>query len=147
MHFSRGSRRRSCSQAAWFALDSWAVLHRLEGAEPAASRVEEAFDVDRPVMRWINLGEVVCVVRRDQDVAEAHEVVRDLRPQPRLDLPSEQRIVSAATLEADHRMAYADAFAAATAIAHHATLLTGDAELLVDDAPWDWEDLRTPPAR
>jgi hypothetical protein len=40
-------------------------------------------------------------------------------------------------------MAYADAFAAATAIAHRATLLTGVPELLIDDAVWGWEDLRT----
>jgi hypothetical protein len=45
-------------------------------------------------------------------------------------------------LKADHPMAYADTFAAATAVAHDATLVTGDPELLIDDAPWRWEDLR-----
>ena len=39
-------------------------------------------------------------------------------------------------------MAYADAFAAATAIAHDATLWTGDPELLVADSAWLWRDLR-----
>ena len=39
-------------------------------------------------------------------------------------------------------MAYADAFAAATAIAHNASLWTGDPELLIVGAPWTWRDLR-----
>ena len=39
-------------------------------------------------------------------------------------------------------MAYADAFAAATAIAHGAIFLSGDPELLVPGAPWHFEDLR-----
>lgn len=39
-------------------------------------------------------------------------------------------------------MAYADAFAAATALAHDAALWTGDPELLLEDAPWSYEDLR-----
>jgi predicted nucleic acid-binding protein len=126
-----------------FALDSWAVLRLLEGDEPAASRVEQILETSRPVMSWINLGEVFYVVRRDQDDKEAHEVVRDVRSRLLLDLPSEQRVLAAAAIKADHRMAYADAFAAATAVAHRATLLTGDPELLVDDAKWRWEDLCT----
>ena len=126
-----------------FALDSWAVLRLLEGAEPGASRVEHILDAGRPVMSWINLGEVFYIVRRDQDDKEAHEVVRDVRSRLLLDLPSQQRVLEAAAIKADHRMAYADAFAAATAVAHRATLLTGDPELLIDDAMWGWEDLRT----
>jgi predicted nucleic acid-binding protein len=125
-----------------FVLDSWAILRLLEGAEPAATRVEHLLDVGRPVMSWINLGEVFYIVRRDQGDAEAHEVVRDVRSRLRLDLPSEQRVLAAGAIKADHRMAYADAFAAATAVAHRATLLTGDPELLVADASWGWEDLR-----
>lgn len=125
-----------------FALDSWAVLRLLEGTEPAAARVEQLLHDDRPVMSWMNLGEVYSIVRRDQGEGEAQEVVRDLRPRLDLDLPSEQRILSAASIKADHAMAYADAFAAATAAAHDATLLTGDPELLRDGVSWQWEDLR-----
>ena len=40
-------------------------------------------------------------------------------------------------------MIYTDAFAAATALAHEATLLTGDPELLLPFAPWAHEDLRS----
>ncbi len=125
-----------------FVLDSWAVLRLLEGAEPAAGRVQGILDEVRPVMSWINLGEAYYIVRRDQGGDEAHEVVRDLRLRLDLDLPSEHRILAAAAIKADRPMAYADAFAAATAAAHDATLVTGDPELLLDGAPWEWEDLR-----
>jgi hypothetical protein len=39
-------------------------------------------------------------------------------------------------------MALGDAFAAATAVAHDALLLTGDPALLRGDGPWRAEDLR-----
>ena len=125
-------------------LDSWAVLRLLEGTEPAASRVQAELDGDtKPVMSWINLGEVFYVDRRMHGHEAAESVVRDLRPQLDLDLPDATRVLEAATIKADHAMAYADAFAAATALAHRATLLTGDPELLLAGAPWDYEDLRS----
>lgn len=124
-------------------LDSWAVLRLLEGTEPAASRVQAELDSDvSPVMSWINLGEVFYVVRRLHGPEGAESVVRDLRPRLDLDLPDATRVLEAATIKSDHAMAYADAFAAATAIAHRAPLLTGDPELLVTSAPWAHEDLR-----
>jgi predicted nucleic acid-binding protein len=126
-----------------FALDSWAVLRLLEGDDPAAGRVQDVLDGERPVMSWINLGEVFYVVRREEGDAEAQEVVRDIRSSLILDLPPEARVLAAATLKAEHAMAYADAFAAATALAYDATLITGDPELLLDGSPWRWEDLRT----
>jgi predicted nucleic acid-binding protein len=124
------------------ALDSWAVLRLLEGSEPVASRVQDLLDEQQPVMSWINLGEVLYVVSRDQDPSEGEQVLRDLRPLLRLDLPTERRVLEAARLKAEYPMAYADAFAAATALAHDATLWTGDPELLLEDAPWSYEDLR-----
>lgn len=39
-------------------------------------------------------------------------------------------------------MSYADAFAAATALRLGGAVLTGDPELLRDDAPWQVVDLR-----
>ena len=58
------------------------------------------------------------------------------------EVPGESRIIAAARIKAEHPMAYADAFAAATAIAHEATLWTGDPELLVANSVWSWRDLR-----
>ena len=48
----------------------------------------------------------------------------------------------AARIKADHPMAFADAFGAALAVAERATLWTGDPELLVAGAIWQWRDLR-----
>lgn len=124
------------------ALDSWAVLRYLEDAEPAASRVDEILHRQRPVMSWINLGEVYDIIARDQTEADADETLRDLRPQLSLDRPSEDRVIQAARLKAQHPLAYADAFAAATAIAHDTILLTGDPELLLANVTWGTEDLR-----
>lgn len=124
-----------------YALDSWAVVGLLDD-DPSAGRVQAVLDDERPVMSWINLGEVFYVVRRDQTDAEAREVVRYLRPRLTLDLPSEDRVLAAAAIKAEHVMAYAGAFAAATAIATNTTLVTGDPDLLVPGSPWKWEDLR-----
>ena len=123
-------------------LDSWAVIRYLENAQPAATAVAELLGADRPVMSWINLGEVFSVIRRGFGEEAAHSTVRDLRVEIAPELPNESRVLEAARIKAEYPMAYADAFAAATAIAHDAMLWTGDPELLIEDAPWRWRDLR-----
>lgn len=125
-------------------LDSWAVLRYLENSEPAASVVADLFDTERPLMSWINLGEVHYVVRRSNGEHDAMETVRDLRDVLDVRLPDERLVLDAARLKADHPMAYADAFGAALSISEGATLWTGDPELLVEGAPWSWHDLRSP---
>lgn len=122
-------------------LDSWAILRWLEGEEPAASRVEAALP-SRPVMSWINLGEVYYIVARRAGTDRATLVVQNLRHQLSLDLPSEARVLEAARIKARYQMAYADSFAVATAMAHGATLLTGDPEILGGDPTWPVADLR-----
>lgn len=124
-----------------FSLDSWAVLRWLEGAEPAASRVDEVLTA-RPHMSWINVGEVFYISARASGRATAESIVDDLRRITDLDEPSPERVLQAAAIKADHPMAYADAFAIATAVAHRAVLLTGDPEILAIDAPWEIEDIR-----
>lgn len=123
-------------------LDSWAVLAWLEGVEPAASRVQDAL-ASHPVMSWINVGEVAYVLERRAGVDRSREVVRELRRLLNLDLPTEERVIEAARVKAGHRMAYADAFAVATALAHGADLLTGDPEILRGDKSWSVLDLRS----
>ena len=123
-------------------LDSWAVLAWLEGVEPAASRVQDAL-ANHPVMSWINVGEVAYVLERRAGVDRSREVVRELRRLLNLDLPTEERVIEAARVKAGHRMAYADAFAVATARAHGASLLTGDPEILRGDKSWSVVDLRS----
>ena len=124
-------------------LDSWAVLRYLEDAGPAAEAVNDLLGRETPMMSWINLGEVHYVVRRLQGEDAAAEAVRDLRDVIDARLPDERLVATAARIKADHPMAYADAFAAALAVAREATLWTGDPELLVDGSPWHWRDLRS----
>jgi predicted nucleic acid-binding protein len=124
-------------------LDSWAILRWLEGEEPAAGRVERSLET-RPVMSWINLGEVFYVVQRATGADRARAVVVDLRHRLSLDLPTEARVLEAAAIKARHALAYADAFAIATAVAHRASLLTGDPEILDEGDPtWQVVDLRS----
>ena len=124
------------------ALDSWAILRFLEGQEPAASEVAGLLSEQKPVVNWINLGEVFCIVRRRAGEKDALAAIRDVEDVVLADLPSADRIMEAARIKADHPMAYADAFAAATAVSHGATLWTGDSELLLPNANWAWRDLR-----
>jgi predicted nucleic acid-binding protein len=122
-------------------LDSWAVLAWLKGVEPAAGRVDDAL-ADRPSMSWINVGEVLYVLQRTAGQPEAHRVLRELRRHLVLQLPTEDTVVAAATIKASNRLAYADAFAIATAQANQAILYTGDPEIINGDPEWPVEDLR-----
>jgi predicted nucleic acid-binding protein len=123
-------------------LDSWAVLRFLEDTGSAADAVAQLLRRERPMMSWINLGEVFYVIRRGAGEQAAASTVRDLRDVLVAELPDEQRVIGAARVKSDHSLSYADAFAAATAQAHNAELWTGDPELLVDSASWTWRDLR-----
>jgi predicted nucleic acid-binding protein len=84
------------------------------------------------------------VVHRATGAERARAVVGDLRHRLSLDLPTEVRVLEAAAIKARHALAYADAFAIATAVAHRASLLTGDPEILDGGDPtWPVVDLRS----
>ena len=123
-------------------LDSWAVLRYLEDRGTAASAVAALLASERPVMSWINLGEVFYILRRSAGEDAAATTVRDLRDVVAAELPDDQRVLQAGRIKSEFPLAYADAFAAATAQAHDADLWTGDPELLIAQAPWTWRDLR-----
>ena len=123
-------------------LDSWAVLRYLEGVDPPSGRVANLLDDERPLMSWINFGEVHYVLRRAHGERAAIETVRDLRDVLDPQLPDVQAVLEAARIKADHPMAFADAFGAALAVSEDAELWTGDPELLIEDATWRWLDLR-----
>lgn len=124
-------------------LDTWPVLRYLQNEHPVADQIEQLLERERPIMSWMNVGETLYVLRREFGGARADEAVRDLRTYIDPDVPSPTRVLEAARIKADCAMSYADAFAAATAVACHAELWTGDPELLVEDAPWRWRDLRS----
>ena len=112
-----------------YCLDSWAVLRFLEGRTAAAQRVRQVLRRGRPIMSWINLGEVYYVIHRAVSPAEADATVALLRPMVTLDAATPDRVMAAARIKAQYPLAYADAFAVATAVAHDAVLLTGDPEI------------------
>ena len=124
-----------------YCLDSWAVLRWLEGDQPAANRVDEVLGT-RPVMSWINLGEVYYVVARQAGEQTAQSVLSSIRTAVRMDDVTEERVIAAARIKARYPMALADAFAIATAQAHDSVLLTGDREILDAGGDWHTEDLR-----
>lgn len=125
-----------------YCLDSWAVLRFLEGASPAARRVRQVLRMGRPVMSWINLGEVYYTVHRAAGQAEADLTLAQLQPMLTLDAASPERVLAAARIKALHPLAYGDAFAIATAAAHQAVLLTGDPEIIDRRVGCKVEDLR-----
>ena len=130
-------------------MDSWAILRLLDDG-PNAVLVESAVASGDALMSWINLGEVAYIVTRRHSEQAADAVVADVRSSVDVQLPDAPLVLAAAKIKAAMPMAYADAFAAATAVRCDAPLLTGDPELLVRPdtstklRPWRWVDLRTP---
>ena len=125
-----------------YALDTWVVIDYLDGREPSVARVLEVLAEERPLMSWINLGEVAYVLQRRVGAEAAREHVAEMRGTLTLDLPTPKRVLEAAAIKAEHTISYADAFAVAAAAAYGAVLLTGDAEILDGDPSWKTEDLR-----
>jgi predicted nucleic acid-binding protein len=117
------------SRARVYCLDSWAVLRFLEGSSAAARRVRHVMRLGRPIMSWINLGEVYYTIQRAAGVVEADATLALLRPMLALDTVTPERVLAAARIKATHPLAYGDAFAVATSAAHEAVLLTGDPEM------------------
>lgn len=123
-------------------LDAWPVMQFMQGRETLWRQLSELLEDGEAVMSWINVGEVYYSIRRRWGPPVADELLPRLLANVAAEMPSALRVIEAATLKSEYRMSYADAFAAATAIAHDAELWTGDPELLVHDAPWRWRDLR-----
>lgn len=129
------------------ALDSWAILNLLDDG-PNAAEVEATVESGDAIMSWINLGEVAYIVTRRQGQAAADTTAADVRASVDVQLPDAALVLAAAAIKAAMPMAYADAFAAATAVRFSVPLMTGDPELLVKPkkgtriTPWRWIDLR-----
>ena len=86
-----------------YCLDSWAVRRFLEGSTAAARRVRQVMWTGRPVMSWINLGEVYYTVHRTAGPEEAETTIIRLRPFLTLDSVTPERVMGAARVKAVHR--------------------------------------------
>ena len=123
-------------------LDAWPVMQFMQGRESRERRMSELLEGSEAVMSWINVGEVYYSIRRRWGSPLVDRVLPRLLGNVTAEIPTASRVIEAATLKSEYRMSYADAFAAATAVAHDAELWTGDPELLIPDSPWRWHDLR-----
>ncbi|MFY9611446.1 MAG: type II toxin-antitoxin system VapC family toxin [Blastocatellia bacterium] len=114
-------------------LDSWAVMAYLED-EPSAGKIADiiadAHENNTPLlMTVINLGEVWYIVAREASEADADRCEKELR---RLGIEfvdvDWSLTQQAARFKSQHRMSFADCFAAALAKQKKAHLVTGDQE-------------------
>lgn len=117
-------------------LDAWALMAIVRREQPAMGRV---YDVLRNAeagsivvaMSIVNVGEVYYHVARSFDAAAADQLLTYIRRLALTILPAtDARVMAAARIKAAHRLSYADAFAVAATQERHATLWTGDPELV-----------------
>lgn len=97
-----------------------------------SGRVKEllASDAEPVLMNAVNIGEVFYILARERgDRAAAHflNVILPSLPITVIESPL-KGVIAAARLKAGHTLAFADCFAAATAIEVGAVLVTGDPE-------------------
>ena len=116
-----------------FVLDSFAVLALL-GREPGSKDVAELLRRAQKgdvcvLMTWVNLGEVAYIVERRLGSEHLYAALAAMEATALDIVPVGRELaLMAAHIKAEHAIAFADAFAAALAQRHAATLVTGDPE-------------------
>jgi predicted nucleic acid-binding protein len=116
-----------------YQLDSFALL-RFFQKEPGGEKVRRILEdankgTAQALLNVINLGEIIYLVQRRFGEAKKLEVLMHIQRMGIEVLPVPNDLVfRAAELKARFPLSYADAFALASAIEHHATLVTGDPE-------------------
>jgi predicted nucleic acid-binding protein len=116
-----------------YVLDTWAVIAYLED-EPSGEQVEDliatAHEEQIPIyMSVVNVGEVWYTMAREISEEEANASVKSLRDlRIQFEDANWEITQEAARFKSQHKMSYADAFAAALAKTKKADLITGDNE-------------------
>ena len=116
-----------------FVLDSFALLALL-GKEPGSQDVADLLRGAqkgnlRVLMTWVNAGEVAYIVERRLGRERLVAALATMEATALEIVPVERDLaLMAAHIKAEHPIAYADALAAALALRHAATLVTGDPE-------------------
>lgn len=116
-----------------FVLDSYSLLAFFRD-EPGADTVEKllneaAEDKHELYITVVNAGEVYYMSCRKDSVSKANQVWEAMRKFPLHYIEVNIELsLAAAKIKANHRLSYADAFAAALTIQKKATLVTGDEE-------------------
>ncbi|MBI4277756.1 MAG: type II toxin-antitoxin system VapC family toxin [Armatimonadetes bacterium] len=114
-------------------LDSFAMLaflNRERGCERVRHLLREARASAEPVlMNEINIGEVYYVTARARSPEQAEAVLHRLETLPIQPVSNAfPDVIEAARIKGRFGIAYADAFAVATALKHDAAIVTGDPE-------------------
>jgi len=116
-----------------YVLDTWAIIAFFED-EPAGEKVVQilADANDKAIPLWmsvVNVGEVWYIIARKSSAADADEAINELHKIGiQFDNAEWKLARQAAVFKSEHRMSYADAFAAALALQKNAYLVTGDKE-------------------
>jgi len=116
-----------------YVLDTWAVIAYLED-EPSAPQIADliasAHEEDIPVyMTVVNVGEVWYTIAREISESDANASIKELRDL-RIQFEDVDWILTleAARFKSQHKMSYADCYAAALAKNQKGDLVTGDKE-------------------
>ena len=116
-----------------FVLDSYALLAFFRD-EPGADVVEKllneaAEDKHELYITSVNAGEVYYMSCRKDSVSKANQVWEAMKKFPLHFVIADMDLsLAAAKIKANHKLSYADTFAAALTIQKKATLVTGDVE-------------------
>ena len=117
-----------------YVLDSYALIGFLEN-EKFASRLEKLLKQARKgktllYLHALHLGEVYYITLREQNQNVADLACARIKSFPvrYIDIIDDELLQKAGWLKAIYPISYADAFAAAMAIIHNSSLLTGDPE-------------------
>jgi predicted nucleic acid-binding protein len=116
-----------------YVLDANALLTLIEN-KPATAKVsalmKEALRGHcRILMSSVNYGEVYGLILRRHGMNQAIDTMTAIGPLPiQLQESSTQRCFRAAEIKTTYKLYYADAFAAALAVEHKATLVTADSD-------------------
>jgi len=113
-----------------------------EGAEKVRHLLKGAIRGENEIlMSAVNYGEVYAVVLRERGHDRAVAALSLMRPLPiRLLDATPERALRAAEVKTKYKLYYADSFAAALAMEHHARLVTSDSDFrrLGHDVPITW---------
>ena len=116
-----------------YVFDASALIAFMED-KPGAARVEQILTEaqrghSRILMSSINYGEVYGKLIRDCGEEKAMRAITSIGPFPvMIEDANRQRAFRAAEVKQKYKLYYADAFAAALALEHNATLVTSDSD-------------------
>ncbi len=121
------------SKAKALVMDTWAIIAYLEdeaSAKQIADLIASAHEQEIPVyMTVVNVGEVWYNIAREISEDDANSSVKELRDLRIQFVDVDWELTQeAARFKSQHKMSYADCYAAALAKAKKADLVTGDKE-------------------